>query len=118
MSDKKQSSKQYQNIKCVNTAKGSTNRKGEFTLDLDADKKPIWTKSIRVTYVSITDDFEPEVVLNSDRLVKWQEAKPQLSLVPNVAYHLQDDSVTEFKATDTKPRAVSATYRPAAVFVE
>jgi hypothetical protein len=118
MSDKKQSSKQYQNIKCVNTAKGSTDRRGKFTLDLDKDDKPVFTKSLRVTYVSTTDDFEPEAMLQSERLAKWQEAKPQLSLVPNTNYVLVEDSVTDWDATETKPSAVSCTYRPEAVFVE
>ena len=111
--------KHYKNIKCMNTAKGSYNRRSnKFEAERDADNRVVYTNSILVTFVDTTDKFDCPATLNSDRLAKWQVAKPQLQLVPSVDYVLSEDTVNEFKATDNKPQAVSATYRPAAVFVE
>ena len=111
--------KHYKNIKCMNTAKGSYDRRAQkFVAERDEDNKIVYTSSILVTFVDTTNEFDCPATLNSDRLTKWQAAKPQLSIVPSVDYVLSEDSVNEFKATDKKPSAVSATYRPAAIFVE
>tara|TARA_Y100001973_G_C4952938_1_gene211179 strand:+ start:163 stop:510 length:348 start_codon:yes stop_codon:yes gene_type:complete len=111
--------KHYKNIKCMNTAKGSYNRRtNKFEAERDNENNIRYTNSILVTYVDTTDEFEPDQVLNSTRLSAWKEAKPQLQIAPDVDYILSEDSVNEFEATDKRPAAVSATYRPAAVFVE
>ena len=103
----------------MNTAKGSYDRRSnKFVPERDDNGQVRYTSSLLVTFVDTDDQFDLPATLNSQRLALWQEAKPQLSISPNVDYVLSDDSVTEFAATDTKPQAVSATYRPAAVFVE
>ena len=103
----------------MNTARGSYNRRtNKFEAERGDKGQVLYTTSIIVTYVDTTDKFEPEHTLNSSRLAKWQEAKPQLQLAPSVDYVLQEDSVYEYEATDKRPAAVSATYRPAAIFVE
>ena len=115
----KKQKQSFQNIKCANTMVVAQNaRTKKLEPVLGDDDKPIFTKKLLVTYVGTSDAFVPEAILQSERLLKWQEAKPQLQLVPNVTYELVDESVTDWDATDTKPQAVSATYRPAAVFVE
>ena len=111
--------KHYKNIKCINTAKGSYNRRSnKFEAERGEDGQVLYTTSILVTFVDPTDKFDCPATLNSARLATWKEAKPQLQIASNVDYVLSEDSVNEFKATDKKPAAVSATYRPAAIFVE
>lgn len=111
--------KHYTNIKCMNTAKGSYNRRAQkFERELGEDNKPIYTKSLLVTFVGTDDKFTLPNSLNSARLATWTKAKPSLQVIESTDYHLSQDSVNEFEATDDKPAAVSATYRPAAVFVE
>tara|TARA_R110002020_G_scaffold149969_1_gene326440 strand:- start:56 stop:403 length:348 start_codon:yes stop_codon:yes gene_type:complete len=111
--------KQFDNIKCANTmivAHNARTKKVEPVLSDDGKRQ--FTKNVLVTYVGTSDKFAPDAILQSTRLSKWQEAKPQLQLVPNVDYVLVEDSVTDWDATKTKPQAVSCTYRPAAIFVE
>ena len=111
--------KQFENIKCANTmivAHNARTKRNEPVLDNDGKRQ--FSKNLLVTFVGTSDKFACDAILQSTRLAKWQEAKPQLQLVPNVDYVLVEDSVTDWDATDTKPQAVSATYRPAAVFVE
>ena len=111
--------KQFDNIKCANTmivAHNTRTKRNEPVLD-ELGKRQ-FSKNLLVTYVGTSDKFAPDAILQSARLLKWQEAKPQLQLVPTVDYVLVEDSVTDWVATDTKPQAVSCTYRPAAVFVE
>ena len=114
--------KQYQNIKCMNTMivayNPKTKRNEAVTTEVDGKSVRQFTTNLLVTYVGTTDSFACDSVLQSSRLLRWQEAKPQIQLVPGVDYVLVEDSDTDWDATDTKPRAVSATYRPAAVFVE
>ena len=99
--------------------KGSVNRRtNKFQPTLDSDDRPVFTKSLLVTFVSTTDKFECPLTLNSSRLQDWKKAKASLQLVDGTDYVLSEDSINEFPSTDTKPQAVSATYRPAAVFVE
>ena len=103
----------------MNTAKGSYNRRTQrFEFERGEDNKPIYTKSLLVTFVGTTDKFELPSTLNSARVAKWKEAKPSLQLADSTDYHLVQDSVNEYEATEDMPTATSATYRPAATFVE
>jgi hypothetical protein len=111
--------KHYTNIKCMNTAKGSYNRRSQrYEYERDENNSIVYTRSLLVTFVGTDDKFECPQTLNSSRLTKWKEAKASLQLVDGTDYILSEDSINEFPSTDTKPQAVSATYRPAAVFVE
>ena len=110
--------KHYDNIKCFNTAKGGINRRTrKFEVELDKDNKPIYTKSLLVTFVGATDKFRLPSSLESKRLADWKLVQPNLQIVESVTYYLKEGSDKEFEATDELPTAVSGTYRPTAKFV-
>ena len=100
-------------IQAVNTASGSTNRRGDFIPSRDADNKIIYTDKIRIRVVNPDDGYLLPATLSASKVAKIAEGFDNLRTVEGVEYRLRDDSVTEFKATDTMPKAVIGTYSPA-----
>ena len=104
--------KRYKNIKAVNSK--VCDKRGPIS----ENGKPVFTKNLLVSFTETSKGFKLEPVLTASRLAQWCEVKTSLQVVPNVDYVLVEDSDVEFDATDTKPQAISATYRPMAICVE
>ena len=96
-----------------NTLVGSHNRRGEFIKTLDENDKPVYSSNLGLTFRHIDSTFVPPVVLSADRVRKIQASFPKIAeLALDVDYVLIEDSINHFKATDTKPEALGATYKP------
>ena len=105
-------------ITAVNTAKGSseTNRRtGEviFTPRRDSDDNILYTDNIRIKVIDPSADYQLPATLSASKVSKIAESFDKLRTVEGVDYRLREDSVSVFKATDSKPTAFVGTYVPA-----
>lgn len=101
------------NLQAVNTVSGSTNRKGDFIPSRDEDDKIIYTNRIRIRVIDPADSYELPSTLSASKVSKISESFDNLRTVEGVEYRLREDSISTFKATDTKPAALLGTYVPA-----
>ena len=104
-------------LQAVNTVSGSTNRKGDFVPSRDEDDKIIYTNRIRIRVVNPASSYELPATISASKVAKISESFDNLRTVDGVEYRLREDSVTTFKATDTKPSAMLGTYVPASPIV-
>ena len=100
-------------IQAVNTASGSTNRRGDFIPTRNEDNQIVYTNRIRIRVINPDADYLLPATISASKVAKISEVFKNLRTVEGVEYRLRDDSVTEFKATDTMPSAVIGTYSPA-----
>ena len=95
-----------------NTLVGTTNRRNEFVPAKDDDGKLVYSNNLGVTFRNVDKTYEQPTVLSAAFVRNIQQSFPKIKNVTlDVDYVLIEDSLTHFKATDSKPQAIAVTYK-------